>query len=139
MQGTLAIGVVDTMSRESDAIRKLTKPGDIVRELPAHYSVSHILFRDDAPYKWISARTRSERKEDSDEVMFTVAAITQGIELANTTGLPFILVVDWQDVVGSLRVYNTDAFKMVWGPNSKPEPIYVVPSAHFAVNYKKRA
>lgn len=130
-------------AKEADVVRKLMSPNDTIHKLPIRYGVDFIMFRNDVPNKWIEVKCRNNPKDKYPDLMISVAKITSGIELSKTTGIPFILVVDWEDCICSLRIYNTDGMSISWGgrqdrdDTQDMEPVYHIPSAHFAVRYKK--
>lgn len=131
-------------AREMDAIRKIAGPNDIVRKLPIRYGVDFLVFRNDVAHAWIEVKCRNNPKDQYPDLMISVAKILEGIKTSQMTGLPFVLVIEWTDVVGTLRIHNTDGFKMGWGGRDDrgdaqdQEPVFHIPTAHFAIRFKKR-
>lgn len=130
--------------READVVRKLMSPNDTIQKLPIRYGVDFMIFRNETPFKWVEVKCRNNPKDQYPDLMISVAKIVGGINLSEKTGIPFVLVIDWSDCICSLRIYNTDGFKMSWGGRADRndaqdmEPVFHIPTAHFATNHKKR-
>lgn len=131
--------------READAVRKLLTPNDVIHKLPIRYGVDFIIFRNEAPFKLVEVKCRNNPRDQYPDLMISVAKIVEGIKLSELMGIPFVLVVEWSDCIGSLRIYNTDGMKVSWGGRNDRgdpqdmEPVYHINTAWFATNFKKRA
>lgn len=131
--------------READAVRKIIGPKDTVQKLPIRYGIDFVVFRDEKPYKWVEVKCRNNPRSQYDDLMISVAKIHEGIRLSQMTGVPFVLLVEWSDCIGSIRIYNTDGMAISWGGRSDRndpqdmEPVYHIPTAHFATVFTKRA
>ena len=126
---------VNDRVREMDAIRKILNPDDTVKRLPARYGISFMTLRRGAPHSWVEALCIDTLKEKSETFTIGVAKVIHGIRLAERTGIMFCAVVEWKDVVCSIRIYNTDSMKMKWDDGD--EPVYHIPSAHLATRFLK--
>jgi hypothetical protein len=121
-------------TREMDAIKKILNPNDTVKRLPARYGISFMTFRNDIPHSWVESKLIDIAKGETNTFTIGVAKIVHGIRLSERTGIPFTLVIEWKDIIGTLRVFNTDIMKMQW---ENDEPVYHIPSAHLATRFMK--
>jgi hypothetical protein len=66
-------------------------------KLPIQYRVDWALIRGGAVAAWCECKRRHNNKGKYSSLMLSLSKVTHGLELARQTGLPFLVVVEWDD------------------------------------------
>ena len=81
-------------------------------KLPKAYRVDFALLRNGAVKAWSEIKNRSHPKAQYPTLMLSLGKVMAGLELANRTGVPFLLVVQWADEAGWLQVKGVTGLKV---------------------------
>jgi len=70
------------------------------------YRVDCLAMRDNTPVSWIELRCRENTKDQYPTLMISLAKVQGAKSLAQDTGLPVLLVVEWTDCVAFVDLAN---------------------------------
>ena len=87
-----------TLAAEEATIRRVAdRWGVTFQKLPIQYRVDWALIRDGKVACWCECKRRHNNKGKYPSLMLSLSKVTHGLELARQTGLPFLVVVEWDD------------------------------------------
>ena len=89
-----------TLAAEEATIRRVAdRWGVTFQKLPIQYRVDWALIRDGKVACWCECKRRHNNKGKYPSLMLSLSKVTHGLELARQTGLPFLVVVEWDDAL----------------------------------------
>jgi len=88
----------ETRAAEEATIRRAAdRWGVEYAKLPIQYRIDWALLRDGKVAAWCECKRRHNRQSKYSSLMLSLSKVTHGLELASQTGLPFLVVVEWDD------------------------------------------
>lgn len=95
----------ETLAAEEATIRKAAKVWRCeYRKLPRQYRVDWAMVRAGKIAAWVECKFRRNESTRYPTLFLSLGKVMAGLELSRMTGLPFILLVEWTDMVGYLKV-----------------------------------
>lgn len=108
----------------------------IPRKLPIHYKVDWALFNGMAVVGWAELKIRKNPRAKYPEYMISAAKVLAGQQLEMATGLPFFLIVQWEDECAFIEPVRATK-RLSWGGRTDRddaadrETVYFIPVAEF--------
>lgn len=121
-----------SLSAEVNVIEKLSKQWKVDPiKLPIAYYVDYAMTMDGAVKCWLEVKCRHCTKDQYPTYFISAKKISNGIALAETTGKPFLLAVQWKDCLGWIDVKRGDFDIRVGGRADRNDWQDIEPMAHF--------
>lgn len=94
-----------TLEAERKAILRYAQAwGCDVRKLPVRYTIDYAMISDNKISAWAEIKCRNVDVNQYATLMISAEKIWTGLRMSQISGIPFILVIEWRDVLGALVV-----------------------------------
>lgn len=126
----------DSLKAEEQTIRRVAEVWKTTYvKLPMQYRVDWALMRDKDIVCWCECKRRYNNKDKYPTLMLSLNKIIHGMELARVTEKPFLVVVEWNDMVGWHKVEKVHDIRMGGrvdrGDWQDVEPVVDIPTSEF--------
>lgn len=102
----------ETLAAEEATIRKAAKVWRCeYRKLPRQYRVDWAMVRAGKIAAWVECKRRHNKRNKYPSLMLSLSKVAHGLDLERQTGLPFLLVVEWDDCLAYLRLQGIGALR----------------------------
>jgi hypothetical protein len=99
-----------TLEAERRAIMRYAKAWDYdVRKLPIRYNIDYAMMSQTKITAWAEVKCRNVDVNQYPSLMISAEKIWAGLRMAAISNIPFILIIEWLDVLGSLEVKKEHA------------------------------
>ena len=102
-------------------------------KLPISYNVDYAMFKDGKLRAWMEVKCRYCASSQYDTYFISAKKIVNGIQLSETTGMPFVLAVQWEDKIGYMPVLKGSFDIRIGGRQDRHDWQDVEPMAHFRI------
>lgn len=93
-----------TLAAEIETIRKVAGIWRCeYRKLPRQYRIDWALVRDGKIAAWCECKRRHNKRNKYPSLMLSLSKVAHGLDLERQTGLPFLIVVEWDDCLAYLK------------------------------------
>jgi len=100
-----------TLDAERKAITRYAEAwGCDVRKLPVRYNVDYAIMNKDGIFAWAEIKCRNVDVNTYPTLMISAGKIWAGLRMSQISGIPFMLVIEWRDAIGSLEVLKEHVF-----------------------------
>ena len=125
----------DSLKAEEQTIRRAAEVWkSTYAQLPVQYRVDWALLRGGL-VAWCECKRRYNNKDKYPTLMLSLNKIIHGMELARATEKPFLVVVEWNDMVGWHKVEKVHGIGMGGRTDRSDwqdvEPVVYIPTSEF--------
>lgn len=122
----------DTLTAERNVVLTLCdKWNSEAVKLPIAYNVDYGLFRDETLRCWLEVKCRNCTIGQYETYFISYKKIVNGLRLADDSGKPFILAVQWSDALGWIKIERSRFEVKIGGRRDRNDWQDVEPMAHF--------
>lgn len=94
----------DTLAVEEATVRKVAGVWRCeYRKLPRQYRIDWALLRSGKIAAWCECKRRHNQRNKYPSLMLSLSKVAHGLDLERQTGLPFLLVIEWDDCLAYLK------------------------------------
>lgn len=94
-----------TLEAERKAIMRYAKAWNYdVRKLPIRYNVDYAMLNQSSITAWAEIKCRNVDVNQYPTLMISAEKIWSGLRMSAISNIPFILIIEWLDVLGALEV-----------------------------------
>ena len=99
-------------------------------KLPLQYRVDWAIIKNGHLAGWVECKKRNVPRRQYATLLLSLNKVLHGLQLSQTTGLPFILLVEWSDCIGWQKITAVEGLS-IGGRIDRDDWQDVEPVCHF--------